>query len=196
MDIYSEKGLAELDKKLDGIVLHNVATTTSVPEKVPEGARLTSPWPEGATGMVQLEPEQVMVPIAPPVAVKSLALIEVWSIASFAERVKLTGLVRAGSAWPEACSRVKEGAVRSMVTSVESTLLAGLVLPAASVAAAGWCFLAGTVIFSGCLFALALSGLKPLGAVVPAAGCIIELTFLEGRKHVSVPVEALLKYDS
>ena len=35
-----------------------------------------------------------------------------------------------------------------------------------------------------------------VGAVVPAAGCIIELTFLEGRKHVSVPVEALLKYDS
>ena len=33
MDIYSKEGIAELDKKLDGIVLHNVATTTSVPEK-------------------------------------------------------------------------------------------------------------------------------------------------------------------
>lgn len=32
MDIYSEKGLAELDKKLDGIVLGNVDATTENPE--------------------------------------------------------------------------------------------------------------------------------------------------------------------
>lgn len=33
MDIYTESGIAELMKKLDGIVLHNVSTTTAVPEK-------------------------------------------------------------------------------------------------------------------------------------------------------------------
>ncbi|TMJ33081.1 MAG: hotdog fold thioesterase [Alphaproteobacteria bacterium] len=33
-------------------------------------------------------------------------------------------------------------------------------------------------------------------AVKAAAACIIELTFLEGRSKVPVPVEALLKYDS
>ena len=48
-----------------------------------------------------------------------------------------------------------------------------LIRPAVSLAAAGWCFLAGTVIFSGCLFALALSGLKPLGAVVPVGGLLL-----------------------
>ena len=35
----------------------------SVTEKVPEGARLTVPWAEAVTGMVQLEPEQLMVPM-------------------------------------------------------------------------------------------------------------------------------------
>lgn len=33
MDIYSKEGLEALDKKLNGIVLHNVAGTTAVPEK-------------------------------------------------------------------------------------------------------------------------------------------------------------------
>jgi len=42
----------------------------------------------------------------------------------------------------------------------------------------------------------AITLLEQVGAVVPAAACIIELTFLEGRKRLPVPVEALLKYDS
>jgi uncharacterized membrane protein YgdD (TMEM256/DUF423 family) len=41
------------------------------------------------------------------------------------------------------------------------------------VAAAGWCFLAGTAIFSGCLFALAVSGARVLGAVVPVGGLLL-----------------------
>jgi uncharacterized membrane protein YgdD (TMEM256/DUF423 family) len=36
--------------------------------------------------------------------------------------------------------------------------------------AAGWCFLIGTLIFSGCLGALALSGVRILGAIVPIGG--------------------------
>jgi adenine phosphoribosyltransferase len=38
--------------------------------------------------------------------------------------------------------------------------------------------------------------LENVGGVVPAAACIIELTFLEGRQKLKVPVETLLAYDS
>ena len=49
---------------------------------------------------------------------------------------------------------------------------------------------------TGCTISAAVTLLEQVGAVVPAAACIIELTFLEGRKKLPVPVEALLKYDS
>ena len=39
--------------------------------------------------------------------------------------------------------------------------------------AAGWCFFFGTLIFSGCLAALALSEIKILGAVVPIGGALM-----------------------
>jgi len=39
--------------------------------------------------------------------------------------------------------------------------------------AAGWCFLAGTLIFSGFLAILALSGIKWLGAIVPIGGLLM-----------------------
>ncbi len=42
--------------------------------------------------------------------------------------------------------------------------------------AAGWCFVCGTVIFSGSLYALALSGISKLGAITPIGG----LLFLAG----------------
>jgi len=42
--------------------------------------------------------------------------------------------------------------------------------------AAGWCFLAGIVLFSGSLYALALTGVTILGAVTPIGG----LAFLVG----------------
>lgn len=40
----------------------------------------------------------------------------------------------------------------------------------ASVTVAGWAFLAGTVLFSGSLYALALSGTRALGAITPFGG--------------------------
>ncbi len=43
-------------------------------------------------------------------------------------------------------------------------------------AAAGWLFLAGTVLFSGSLYALALTGARGLGAVTPFGG----VAFLAG----------------
>jgi len=49
---------------------------------------------------------------------------------------------------------------------------------------------------TGGTMAAAIKLLEQVGAVVPSAACIIELTFLDGRKRVSVPVEALLQYDS
>jgi adenine phosphoribosyltransferase len=49
---------------------------------------------------------------------------------------------------------------------------------------------------TGGTMAAAITLLEQVGAVVPAAACIIELSFLEGRNRLSVPVEALLQYDS
>ena len=59
----------------------------------------------------------------------------------------------------------------SLATVAVGTLAA--VRPAPGLTAAGWCFLVGTAIFSGCLFALALSGVKLLGAVVPIGGVLL-----------------------
>jgi uncharacterized membrane protein YgdD (TMEM256/DUF423 family) len=42
--------------------------------------------------------------------------------------------------------------------------------PGGAAAAAGWLFLAGTVLFSGSLYALALSGVRWLGAITPFGG--------------------------
>jgi adenine phosphoribosyltransferase len=42
----------------------------------------------------------------------------------------------------------------------------------------------------------AVNLLETVGAVVPATAVIIELTFLEGRKRLTPPVETLLQYDS
>jgi adenine phosphoribosyltransferase len=38
--------------------------------------------------------------------------------------------------------------------------------------------------------------LHQLGAVVPAAACVIELTFLGGRSKLDIPIETLVTYDS
>ena len=42
----------------------------------------------------------------------------------------------------------------------------------------------------------AVNLLETVGAVVPATAVLIELTFLEGRKRLTPPVETLLQYDS
>jgi uncharacterized membrane protein YgdD (TMEM256/DUF423 family) len=48
--------------------------------------------------------------------------------------------------------------------------------PGGAVTAAGWLFVAGSVLFSGSLYGLALSGVRALGAVTPFGG----LAFLAG----------------
>jgi adenine phosphoribosyltransferase len=49
---------------------------------------------------------------------------------------------------------------------------------------------------TGGTLAAAVKLLEQVGGVVPAAACVIELSFLEGRKRLNVPVETLVKYDS
>jgi uncharacterized membrane protein YgdD (TMEM256/DUF423 family) len=39
--------------------------------------------------------------------------------------------------------------------------------------AAGWCFLLGTLVFSGFLGTLALTGIRILGAIVPIGGVLM-----------------------
>jgi len=56
--------------------------------------------------------------------------------------------------------------------------------PVPAVRAAGWLFLAGTVLFSGSLYLLALSGVRWLGAVTPLGG----LSFLAGWLALAVGV--------
>lgn len=46
-------------------------------------------------------------------------------------------------------------------------------LPAVSFNAAGACFAAGVLLFSGSLYALALSGVRVLGAVTPVGGLLL-----------------------
>lgn len=48
--------------------------------------------------------------------------------------------------------------------------------PGGAVQAAGWLFVIGTLLFSGSLYALALSGVRWLGAITPLGG----LAFLAG----------------
>jgi len=45
-----------------------------------------------------------------------------------------------------------------------------------AITAAGWLFVAGTALFSGSLYALALTGIKVLGAITPVGG----VSFLAG----------------
>jgi uncharacterized membrane protein YgdD (TMEM256/DUF423 family) len=48
--------------------------------------------------------------------------------------------------------------------------------PGSTTTAAGWCFVAGIVVFSGTLYVLSLTGLRWLGAITPLGG----LAFLVG----------------
>jgi len=48
--------------------------------------------------------------------------------------------------------------------------------PGTLTSAAGWCFVAGTVLFSGSLYAMALTGQRVLGAITPLGG----VAFLTG----------------
>jgi uncharacterized membrane protein YgdD (TMEM256/DUF423 family) len=60
--------------------------------------------------------------------------------------------------------------------------------PSSMAAAAGWLFCAGIVLFSGSLYALALTGIRVLGAVTPLGG----LCFLAGWAALALAGRGLL----
>jgi len=72
--------------------------------------------------------------------------------------------------WQTACSYAMFHALGLIAAGV---VAARREPPCRTALAAGWCFLVGTLIFSGCLAALALSGIKILGAVVPIGGVLL-----------------------
>jgi len=56
--------------------------------------------------------------------------------------------------------------------------------PVGSVRAAGWLFIAGTVVFSGSLYVLSLTGQRWLGAITPLGGAL----FLAGWVALAIGV--------
>ncbi|HJZ74690.1 MAG TPA: DUF423 domain-containing protein [Vicinamibacterales bacterium] len=72
-----------------------------------------------------------------------------------------------------------ESAVRYHMYHALALLIVGLILGRMDgwlIRTAGWCFVAGIALFSGSLYALALSGVTTLGAMTPIGG----LAFLAG----------------
>ena len=57
--------------------------------------------------------------------------------------------------------------------SLPGLLVLGFLRCSAPARAAGWCFVAGSAIFSGTLYALALGGPRWLGAVTPVGGLLL-----------------------
>ena len=68
---------------------------------------------------------------------------------------------------------VFETAARYQMYHALALVLVGLLAvqrPQAGFASAGWAFLVGTLLFSGSLYAMALTGARGLGAVTPLGG--------------------------
>src|SRR5437868_5522850 len=85
---------------------------------------------------------------------------------------------------------VFETAVRYQMYHVLALLLTAAILPRFGgwlVHAAGWFFIAGIVLFSGSLYALALTGVTVLGAITPIGG----LAFLAGWACLAIAAAAL-----
>ena len=68
---------------------------------------------------------------------------------------------------------VFETAVRYQMTHALALLAVGWACtrwPGRALTASGWLFVAGTLLFSGSLYALSLTGLRGLGAITPLGG--------------------------
>jgi uncharacterized membrane protein YgdD (TMEM256/DUF423 family) len=100
-------------------------------------------------------------------ALSGLLAVAAGAFGAHALRARLT---------PELLAVFETGARYQMYHALALLAVALLVVPVADtpsetwVNAAGWCFVAGTVVFSGSLYALALTGTRWLGAVTPLGG--------------------------
>lgn len=99
------------------------------------------------------------------------------------------------SAAAERSLAVWETAARYQMYHALALLAVGIISlrPRSSVVqSAGWAMTAGVVIFSGCLYALVLSGQKVLGAIVPIGGVLMLVGWgllALGITRIAIPVE-------
>jgi len=85
---------------------------------------------------------------------------------------------------------VFETGVRYHMYHALALILTSLAMPRMGgwlVSTAGWCFVAGIVLFSGSLYTLALSGVTIFGAITPLGG----LAFLAGWACLALAAAAL-----
>ena len=81
-----------------------------------------------------------------------------------------------------------EVAVRYQMYHALALLFLGLAVtrwPGGLAAWAGWAFLAGTLVFSGSLYALVLTGIRGLGAVTPIGGVALLTGWILTVLHVA-----------
>ena len=81
---------------------------------------------------------------------------------------------------PEAMQTFETGARYHMYHALALLAVAWAVTrwPGAAVTAAGWLFIAGTLLFSGSLYLLAITGVRALGAITPIGGLAFILGWL------------------
>ena len=81
---------------------------------------------------------------------------------------------------PEALQTFETGARYHMYHAVALLAVAWAATrwPGAAVTAAGWLFVAGTLLFSGSLYLLAVTGVRVLGAITPFGGLAFILGWL------------------
>jgi uncharacterized membrane protein YgdD (TMEM256/DUF423 family) len=73
-------------------------------------------------------------------------------------------------------SAFQTGVMYHLLHAVALTAIAALAArgPSATLTAAGWLMIAGIALFSGSLYALALTGVRPIGAITPIGGlCLL-----------------------
>jgi uncharacterized membrane protein YgdD (TMEM256/DUF423 family) len=81
---------------------------------------------------------------------------------------------------PEALQTFETGARYQMYHALALLAVAWAVTrwPGGAVTAAGWLFVAGTLLFSGSLYLLAVTGMRVLGAITPFGGLAFILGWL------------------
>ena len=81
---------------------------------------------------------------------------------------------------PEALQTFETGARYQMYHALALLAVAWAVTrwPGGAVTAAGWLFIAGTLLFSGSLYLLAVTGMRVLGAITPFGGLAFILGWL------------------